>query len=123
MTDYLVTITWDSGASVRSVPNTSNTSIATLADNAQVHAWELVPDSLDPTNTQKLWAHISGGAYDGKYVAVLYPSSSGDYVRATWEDVSAPPPDPTPTPTFPESFILVDPQGKKAEYAFVRIVE
>lgn len=32
------------------------------------------------------------------------------------------PPDPT-VPVFPESFVLTDPSGAKAEYEFVRIVE
>ena len=30
---------------------------------------------------------------------------------------------PPPAPMFPESFVLSDPSGAKAEYVFVRIVE
>jgi hypothetical protein len=30
---------------------------------------------------------------------------------------------PPPAPMFPESFVLTDPSGEKAEYVFVRIVE
>lgn len=33
------------------------------------------------------------------------------------------PTDPQPNPTFPESFTLTDPQGNKAEYRFVRLLE
>lgn len=32
-------------------------------------------------------------------------------------------PPPPPTPVFPESFVLTDPSGAKAEYVFVRIIE
>src|SRR5690554_6847785 len=31
--------------------------------------------------------------------------------------------DPDPEPVFPESYILTDPNGKRAEYVFVRIIE
>lgn len=31
--------------------------------------------------------------------------------------------EPNPEPIFPASFILTDPQGRKAEYSFVKIVE
>lgn len=33
------------------------------------------------------------------------------------------PPDPTPTPTFPESFVLENPDGTRAEYVFVKVFE
>ncbi|NWF65533.1 MAG: hypothetical protein HXY38_14645 [Chloroflexi bacterium] len=33
------------------------------------------------------------------------------------------PPPPPPTPVFPESFVLTDPSGAKAEYVFVRVIE
>lgn len=34
-----------------------------------------------------------------------------------------PDPNPDPTPVFPESFVLIDPSGARAEYVFVRIIE
>lgn len=34
-----------------------------------------------------------------------------------------PPPPPPPGPVFPESFTLIDPSGKKAEYKFVKVIE
>lgn len=34
-----------------------------------------------------------------------------------------PDPDPTPMPVFPQSFVLTDPSGARAEYVFVRIIE
>lgn len=39
------------------------------------------------------------------------------------EVITDPAPNPTPTPTFPQSFILTDPSGVRAEYEFVRIIE
>lgn len=30
---------------------------------------------------------------------------------------------PPPAPMFPESFVLTDPSGEKAEYVFVRVIE
>lgn len=30
---------------------------------------------------------------------------------------------PPPAPMFPESFVLTDPSGEKAEYIFVRVIE
>lgn len=33
------------------------------------------------------------------------------------------PPPPVPSPLFPKSFILTEPNGNKAEYVFVRVIE
>lgn len=45
----------------------------------------------------------------------------GVAVSNNFEEI--PDPDPDPTPVFPESFILTDPNGARAEYAFVIIIE
>lgn len=45
----------------------------------------------------------------------------GVAVSNNFEEI--PDPDPDPTPVFPESFILTDPNGARAEYIFVRIIE
>ena len=104
---------------VRTAPNTANTSTEKFLAGDTFQISEIVADSLDPTNTAKKWGHIFGGQFDGKYTALEYPSNPvpiSSYTLIT--------PDPTPTtPTFPESFTLVDPQGNKALYTFVRIVE
>lgn len=47
----------------------------------------------------------------------------GGYICNNFEEIEDPiPPDPT-APVFPESFVLTDPSGAKAEYAFVKIIE
>lgn len=92
MTEYKATVVWSSGASVRMNPNTSGNPLATLPSGFQFVIDQLVPDSVDPTNPQKLWGRISGSSYAGKYVALLYPSSSANSTRCTWEEVVAPPP-------------------------------
>jgi hypothetical protein len=45
----------------------------------------------------------------------------GVAVCNNFTEIVAPP--PPPTPVFPESFVLTDPNGAKAEYVFVRIIE
>ena len=105
---------------VRTAPNTANTSTEKFLAGDTFQISEIVSDSLDPTNMAKKWGHIFGGKFDGKYTALEYPSNPVPISSYT-PIVTDPPPDTTPT--FPESFTLVDPQGNKAEYAFVRIVE
>lgn len=45
----------------------------------------------------------------------------GVQVCNNFTEIAAPP--PPPTPVFPESFVLTDPSGAKAEYVFVRVIE
>lgn len=45
----------------------------------------------------------------------------GVAVCNNFKEIATPP--PPPTPVFPESFILTDPSGAKAEYVFVRVIE
>lgn len=79
------------------------------ADGAEVKKGDkwLKVVSVDGVNlTQSGWM-----AYIHKGVAVCN----------NFKEIEAPP--PPPTPTFPESFVLTDPSGAKAEYVFVRIIE
>lgn len=116
---YNVTITWLKGASIKVGPNTGGDPVGSFPAGAKFQASEIVPDSTDAGNPLKLWAKIAGGQYNGKYVAVSYPSSSGVALRATWVVVS----DTTPPPTvFPESFTLVAPDGAKANYIFDKVL-
>lgn len=96
---YKCTVTWDKGASIRVAPTTGDANPNPVyPDNAVFLASALVPDQDDPTNPEKQWATIesdpvNGTQYAGRYVAVKYPSSTaGVFIRATVEDLSAPPP-------------------------------
>lgn len=97
---YRVTVVWDQGASVKNGPNTGGAALKVFADGESFIASEFVPDNTDANNPQKKWARIAEGTYKDKYVAVLYPSSSGVIERCTWIEIN-PPPDPEPSPTKP----------------------
>lgn len=94
---YEVKIVWANGASVKNGANVGGNALQVFPVGTIFQASEIVPDSLDPANINKRWAKIEGGAWHGKYVAVLYPSSSGNPVRATWEAVGNVLPVPAPT--------------------------
>lgn len=91
---YKVTVVWENGANVKVGPNTGGNALVTFPKDATFTASEIVSDNTDPNNADKRWAKIEGGAWNGKYVAVRYPSSSGNPVRATWETIGQ---DPIPT--------------------------
>lgn len=55
---------------------------------------------------------------DKGWVAYIH---KGFPICNNFEEIVEPP--PNPTPIFPESFILTDPSGAKAEYVFVRVIE
>ncbi len=85
--EYEVTVIWPLGCSTKSNPNTGGSNHFTWVTGNKFYASELVKDSTDPNNPDKLWAKLSRGAHIGKYVAVRYPSSSGNPVRATYETI------------------------------------
>lgn len=87
---YDVTVTSSTGISVRTQPNTNNTKICAIPYGTKFQASELVPDSDYPTDTTKLWAHVIGGVWDGKYIAVKY---NGTW--ATYSEIVVTPPPPT----------------------------
>lgn len=112
------------GVKVRPQPNTSNATNDKMSKDTLFQISAIVPDSLDPNNPNKKWGKIFGGVYDGKYTALEYPNNSIPISSYTpIENPTDPDPNPEPTPIFPESFVLTDPSGAKAEYVFVRIIE
>lgn len=84
---FNVEITWEKGASVKNNPNVGGNALFVFPKGSTFVSSELVPDNTDPANVNKRWAKIEGGAWHGKFVAVSYPSSSGNPVRATWEAI------------------------------------
>lgn len=80
-----VTVVWPNGASIKSSRNTGGASSGVFSLGDSFLASEIVSDSLDPSNPDKLWAVIAEGSYFGKFVAVRYPSTSGNPVRAAYE--------------------------------------
>lgn len=100
MAKYKVTVTWDSGASIRPEPSTSNQGVGVYPDNAVFYASELLADVDSPNDPTKQWAKVesdpvNGTRYAGKFVAVKYPASSGAVDRCVVEDATNPPPPPT----------------------------
>lgn len=60
---------------VRDTPDTLNVSNSKIYKGTSFQVSELVPDRLDPTNSNKIWGKIFGGQYDGKYTALVYPGN------------------------------------------------
>lgn len=96
--------------SLRSTPSVNNVPIGSLPMNTKAFGDEVIILS----NGDKWLKVISPFLC---YVAVIHNGKL--YGKLTEIPVD---PDPNPTPIFPESFILTDPQGNKAEYQFVRII-
>lgn len=92
--EYEVTVVWDAGASTKIAPNTGGTNYKTWIKGEKFYASDIIRDSIDPNNAQKLWAKISRGEHIGKYVAVSYPSASGNPIRATYALLNPTPPPP-----------------------------
>lgn len=85
--------------------------------------WEAPADGAE-VKKGDVWIKVV--SVDGKNVAeagwVAY-IHKGVPVCNNFKEVADPvTPDPT-TPVFPESFVLTDPSGAKAEYVFVRVIE
>lgn len=93
---YKVTVVWEDGASEKKNPNTGGSAIKVWKKGETFDAVALVPDSLDPNNSQKLWARLG----NGNHVAVLYPSSARGNERCTWEEVGSEPPPPGEKPVL-----------------------
>lgn len=113
----------EKGVKVRNEPNTNNVSSMTMAWKTPFQISAIVPDSLDPNNPAKKWGKIFGGQYDGKYTALEYPSNPSPISSYTPIENPTKPEEPEPSPIFPESFVLTDPSGARAEYVFVRVIE
>ncbi len=81
-----------------------------------------------PANTEFIGSSLVTGANGVKYIELISVGgfnktgfvstlASIQFIEDTGETT------PPPAPMFPESFVLTDPSGAKAEYVFVRIVE
>ena len=103
--------------SIRPAPNVNNSAIGTLPKSVKGLGNELY---LYPNGDK--WVKIEQGGSAIGWVAVIH---AGKPYGTLTEIVTDPDPEPTPTAQiFPDTFILTDPAtGKKAEFAFVRIVE
>lgn len=116
MPQYKVTVVWPNGANIKNNPNTGGVALDTYQQGETFLADEIVQDNIYPADPNKKWAKVSQGEIhngkdnSGKYVAVLYPSSSGDAVRATWTEIVEPPP-----ATLPNISVFVDYGNKTVE--------
>lgn len=89
-------VVWTKGATLRPVPNTTKSFFPNRTRNFldTVNGSELVADSSDPANINKLWMKL----LDSSYIAVRYPDGSGTpQPRVEYNEVGFPPPDPTIT--------------------------
>jgi len=83
--------------------------------------WEAPADGSEVKRGDQ-WLHVT--SVDGVnltergWMAYIH---KGVAVCNNFTEIEAPP--PPPTPVFPESFVLTDPSGAKAEYVFVRVIE
>jgi hypothetical protein len=82
--EYKCTVSWPLGCSTKLNPNTGGTNYYTWNTGSEFYASDIIRDTTDPNNPDKLWAKISRGLHAGKYVAIRYPSSSGNPVRASY---------------------------------------
>ncbi len=99
--------------SIRPAPNTNNTPVGNLSVNVKAYGNELQVLS----NGDK-WLKIEQGGSAVGWVAVIH--NGKPYGKLT-EVVTNP--EPTqPVQMFPNSFVLTDPSGAKAEYVFVRVL-
>lgn len=113
--------TWTKGMNTRPDHNVNNTPNGTAAYGAKyeiAETWKATTDGVN-VKANDTWALLAGSVV--KWVAVVHLGVTYGVIEG--EVVPPPPPDPSPVPMFPESFTLTDPQGNKAEYVFVRILE
>ena len=82
--------------------------------------WEAPADGNEVKKGDK-WLHVTSvdgvNLTEAGWMAYIH---KGVAICNNFTEIEEPPP---PTPTFPESFILTDPSGAKAEYVFVRVIE
>jgi hypothetical protein len=82
--------------------------------------WEALADGNEVKKGDK-WLHVTSvdgvNLTEAGWMAYIH---KGVAICNNFTEIEEPPP---PTPTFPESFILTDPSGAKAEYVFVRVIE
>ena len=82
--------------------------------------WEAPADGNEVKKGDK-WLHVTSvdgvNLTEAGWMAYIH---KGVAICNNFTEIEEPPPT---TPTFPESFILTDPSGAKAEYVFVRVIE
>ncbi len=83
--------------------------------------WEAEADGVEVKRGDK-WLHVTSvdgvNLTDRGWMAIIH---KGVAVCNNFKEIADP--EPPPAPLFPESFILTDPSGARAEYVFVRIIE
>lgn len=123
MTQYSMTPI-NNGTRMRSDHNVLSTVIASYNRGQLVVGDELWTAPADGTDVKKGDKWIKVKSVDGVMVlergwmALIH---KGVPVCNNFQELEDP--DPPPAPVFPESFVLTDPSGAKAEYVFVRIIE
>ena len=119
MTTYRTT--WSKGMNTRPDHNVNNSPNGVVAYGETVNIAEVWTALADGVNVRKndKWARLQDSLFI-QWVAVIHLG----VVYGVLEHTNpTPEPTPTPAPMFPQSFIHIDPSGKKAEYTFVRVIE
>lgn len=113
MTTYKTT--YAKGMNTRPAPNVNNSPNGTVAFGSVVEVLETYKATADGVNVRAgdEWVKISPTQWVAvKHMGVIYGVVEGNYT-----------PPSEPVQNFPESFILTAPNGEKAEYIFVRVIE
>ncbi|MBI3168406.1 MAG: NfeD family protein [Chloroflexi bacterium] len=122
MTQYSMT-PLNSGTRLRADHTTFATVITSYGRGQLVvgdEIWEAPADGNEVKKGDK-WLHVT--SVDGVnltergWMAYIH---KGVAICNNFTEIVEPPP---PAPVFPESFVLTDPSGAKAEYVFVRVIE
>lgn len=118
MTTYRMTTLYN-GTRIRTDHTTFADVLTSVNANVTVTGddlWTAPADGNEVKSGDK-WVHVSYNGVTG-WMAYIH---KGQAICKDLTIVTNPVPDPTPT--FPESFELVDKNGNRAEYVFVRIIE
>lgn len=117
--------TISSGTRIRTEPNTAGSVLVSVSANVTVKGTELFTAPVELRNANGVyqrvgdkWLKISYNGVTG-WMAYIH---MGEPICKDFQDLADPEP-PVVTPAFPESFTLVNPDGSKAEYVFVRIIQ
>lgn len=85
--------------------------------------WIAPADGLEVKKNDK-WLHVThrnGEELAEKgWTAIIHKNVP---ICDNFREVNSPPPDSQPVQKFPESFVLTAPDGERAEYFFVRVLE
>ena len=123
MTTYKLTVTASPALRARAVPGGS----PSIADFFKYGDKLTAADKV--LNGSMYWYRITECLRNGLPVALPYvdtwagAGAVGEYLRVdSVVETPTEPPVPAP-PVFPLSFVLTDPQGNKAQYTFVKVIE